>query len=148
MRVMGLDVGEKRIGIALSDETGTIAQGKGIYRRRTLEEDTKHLAEKVQEWGVVRIVVGLPLNMDGTEGKQARTVREFARALGEAAGIPVELWDERLTSAEAERVLLEADLSRRKRRRMRDELAAVLILQSWLDAHRGSARVESQARRP
>jgi len=143
-----LDVGEKRIGIALSDETGTIAQGKGIYRRRTLEEDTANLAEKAREWGVERIVVGLPLNMNGTEGEQARAVREFARALEEVAGIPVELWDERLTSVEAERVLLEADLSRRKRRRMRDELAAVLILQSWLDAHRGSARVESQARRP
>ncbi len=147
MRVMGLDVGEKRIGIALSDETGTIAQGKGVCRRRTLEEDLAHLAERAREWGAERIVVGLPLNMDGTEGEQARAVREFARALEEVAGIPVELWDERLTSAEAERVLLEADLSRRKRKRVRDELAAVLILQSWLDAHRGSPRVESQARR-
>ncbi len=132
-------MGEKRIGVALSDETGTIAQGKGVLRRRTLEEDTKHLAEKAREWGVVRIVVGLPLNMNGTEGEQARAVREFAQALEGAAGIPVELWDERLTSAEAERVLLEADLSRRKRKGLRDELAAVLILQSWLDAYRDRA---------
>ena len=139
MRVMGLDVGEKRIGVALSDETGTIAQGKGVLRRRTLEEDTKHLAEKARAWGVTQIVVGLPLNMDGTEGKQARAVREFAQALEGVAGIPVELWDERLTSAEAERVLLEANFSRRKRKGLRDELAAVLILQSWLDAHRGRA---------
>jgi putative Holliday junction resolvase len=77
--------------------------------------------------------------MNGTEGEQARAVREFAQALEGAAGIPVELWDERLTSAEAERVLLEADLSRRKRKGLRDELAAVLILQSWLDAYRDRA---------
>ena len=136
MRVMGLDVGARRIGIALSDETGTIAQGKGVYRRRTPDEDVGYLAEKAREWGVGRIVVGLPLNMDGTEGEEARRAREFAAALEEAVGIPVELWDERWTTAEAERVLVEADLSRRKRREVRDELAAVLILQSWLDAHR------------
>ena len=136
MRVMGLDVGGKRIGIALSDETGTIAQGKGVYRRRGLEEDLRFLAGKAREWGVERIVVGLPLNMDGTEGEGARGAREFAEALERVAKIPVELWDERLTTAEAERVLLEADLSRRKRREIRDQLAAVLILQSWLDARR------------
>jgi putative Holliday junction resolvase len=73
--------------------------------------------------------------MNGTEGEQARAAREFAGALEDVAGIPVELWDERWTTAEAERVLLEADLSRRKRREVRDELAAVLVLQSWLDAH-------------
>jgi putative Holliday junction resolvase len=135
MRVMGLDVGERGIGIALSDETGTIAQGKGVYRRRTLADDLAYVAERAREWGAERIVVGHPLNMDGTEGEQARAVREFAGALEDVAGIPVELWDERWTTAEAERVLLEADLSRRKRREVRDELAAVLILQTWLDAH-------------
>lgn len=132
-----MDVGERRIGIALSDETGTIAQGKGIYRRQDLQKDLEYLAEKANEWGVRKIVVGLPLNMDGTEGEQARRVREFAVALEAAVGVPVELWDERLSTAEAERVLLEADLSRRRRQKLRDELAAVLILQSWLDAHRG-----------
>jgi putative Holliday junction resolvase len=135
MRVMGLDVGERGIGIALSDETGTIAQGKGVYRRRTLADDLAYVAERAREWGAERIVVGHPLNMDGTEGEQARAVREFAGALEDVAGIPVELWDERWTTAEAERVLLEADLSRRKRREVRDELAAVLILQTWLDAY-------------
>ncbi len=131
-----MDIGEKRIGLALSDETGTIAQGKGTYRRRALADDLRYLAARIQEWGAERVVVGLPLNMDGTEGEQARMVRKFARALEEVAGVSVELWDERWTTAEAERVLLEADLSRRKRRAARDELAAVLILQSWLDAHR------------
>ncbi|MGY4706787.1 Holliday junction resolvase RuvX [Candidatus Bipolaricaulota sp. J31] len=136
MRVMGLDVGRKRIGIAVSDETGTIAQGKGVYRRRSLEEDLSFLEDKVREWGVNRVVVGFPLNMDGTEGEEAHAVREFAELLEAHVKIPVELWDERWTTAEAERVLLEADLSRKKRKGIRDELAAVLILQSWLDAHR------------
>ncbi len=136
MRVMGLDVGERRIGMALSDETGTIAQGKGVYLRRGHNEDVKYLARKAREWGAERIVVGLPLNMDGTEGEQAKRVRQFAKSLEEAVGVTVELWDERLTTSEAERVLLEADFSRRKRKALRDELAAVLILQSWLDAHR------------
>jgi len=137
MRVLGLDLGDRRIGIAVSDETGTVAQGRGVYLRRGEEEALSHLAELCRRERVETIVVGLPLNMDSSEGVQARKARAFARALADRTGLPVELLDERLTTAEADRVLKEAGLRERKRRRVRDELAAVLILQAWLDCRRG-----------
>jgi putative Holliday junction resolvase len=137
MRVLGLDLGDRRIGIALSDETGTVAQGRGVYERRGLEEDLAYLARLAREEGVAWIVVGLPLNMDGSEGEQAAKVRAFAQALAERTGLPVEFLDERLTTVEADRVLREAGLGERRKRKVRDKLAAVLILQAWLDARQG-----------
>ena len=137
MRVLGLDLGDRRIGIAISDETGTVAQGRGVYPRRGSKEDLSYLAELCRQEGVERIVVGLPLNMDGSEGDQARKARAFAQALAVETGLPVELLDERLTTVEADRVLRKAGLRERKRRGVRDELAAVLILQAWLDRRRG-----------
>ena len=137
MRALGLDLGDRRIGIAVSDETGTVAQGRGVYLRRGEEEDLAHLSELCRRERVETIVVGLPLNMDGSEGEQARKARAFARALADRTGLPVELLDERLTTAEADWVLKEAGLRERKRRKVRDELAAVLILQAWLDRARG-----------
>lgn len=136
MRALGLDVGDRRIGIAVSDETGTVAQGREVYRRRGEEQDLAYLEGLCRREKVERIVVGLPLNMDGTEGEQARKVRAFAEALARMTGLPVELLDERLTTVEADRVLSQAGLRERRRRRMRDELAAVLILQTWLEANR------------
>ena len=137
MRVLGLDVGDRRIGVAVSDETGTVAQGRGVYLRRGEEEDLKYFAALCAREGVGRMVVGLPLNMNGSEGEQAAKVRAFAQKLAARTGLEVEFLDERLTTVEADRVLSQAGLSERHRRRVRDELAAVLILQAWLDRARG-----------
>lgn len=134
MRIMGLDVGEKTIGVAVSDPLGWTAQGVTTIRRRgSLEEDLKAILRLVQEYRVERVVVGLPRNMNGSLGPQAKKVLDFMQALEERLKLPVVPWDERLTTSAAERVLIAADLSRRRRKGVVDRLAAVLILQSYLD---------------
>jgi putative Holliday junction resolvase len=133
LKILGLDLGERRIGLAISDETQTIASGLGVYTCRSLSEDLEYLKGLVDREGIELIVLGLPRNMDGSLGVKAQQAQEFKRLLEDALPIPVELFDERLTTSEAERVLLEADLSRRKRKQLRDQLAAVLILQGYLD---------------
>ena len=135
-RILALDLGERRIGLALSDPDLILASGRGVYLRRNPEEDLVYLERLVEEEDVGEIVLGLPRNMDGSLGKQAERALEFKALLEERLKRPVHLFDERLTSAEAERVLVEADLSRRRRREVRDELAAVLILQGYLDRAR------------
>ena len=136
MRVLGIDYGRRRLGLALSDEEAVLATPLPHQRRsHSLDRDVRALASLASARGVGAIVVGLPLHMLGVPGEMADEATLFAQKLGEAARVPVELIDERLTSAEAERVLLEADLSRQRRKQLRDSLAAVLILQSYLDQH-------------
>lgn len=133
MRAIGLDIGDRRVGLAVSDETGTIASPHGVYVRRSLAEDTAYLARLAHELGARAIVVGLPLNMDGTEGDQATKARELAEAVAREARLPLHYVDERLTSAEADRAMIEGGLSRKARKERSDALSAVLILQAWLD---------------
>lgn len=133
-RAMGLDVGDKTVGLALSDALGITAQGLPTVQRKSLEADLAAIMAICRENDVERLVVGLPLNMDGSEGPRAEICRRFGDRLSERSGLPVEYWDERLTTAQAERVLLEADLSRRKRKKVIDRLAAQVILQAWMDA--------------
>jgi putative holliday junction resolvase len=139
MRTLGLDVGTKTIGVAVSDALGLTAQTVTTVRRTRLKDDLAALAQLVREHEVQGFVVGLPLNMDGSEGPRAEATRRFVEALTQALGLPVELWDERLSTVAAQRTLLEADLSRAKRREVIDQMAAQFILQGWLDA-RGLAR--------
>ena len=108
MRILALDVGEKRIGIAKPDETGTLAVPYGVYHRKNFTEDVASLAALCQNLGIEALVVGLPLNMDGTEGPQAKRVREFAEKLAEVVKVPVFYVDERWTTEEAERAMREA----------------------------------------
>ncbi len=136
MRVLALDLGMRRIGLALSDEEGRVAGPLGTLETQGIARDVAAVAELAQAHGVELVVVGLPLLPSGEEGRGARRARRFAEELARSWSGRVETWDERLTSAEAERVLLEADLSRRKRRQVRDRVAATLILQSFLDAMR------------
>jgi putative Holliday junction resolvase len=138
VRILALDVGEKRIGLAVSDPLGITAQGLGVLSRKDREADLAELLKVAREYHLKEIVVGLPRHMDGRPGKQAPEIMDLARSLGEALGVAVIPWEERLTSVEAERVLLKADVSRRRRRQVVDMLAAVLILQSYLDHKRGS----------
>lgn len=130
-RIMGVDIGDKRIGIAASDLLGMTAQGIETYTR-TGEGDARYIADKAKELGADTIVAGLPLNMNGTEGPAVEKVRAFMGALGDM-GFRVVFQDERLTTVSAERTLLEADMSRQKRRKVIDKLAAVYILQAYLD---------------
>lgn len=137
MTVLALDLGERRIGVAGSDPLGLTGQPVGVIERSSLKEDIARIGEIVCARGASTIVVGLPLNMDGSEGPQAKRARRFASVLRRALEVEVELWDERLTTVQAERALLEADRSRAKRRLVRDGVAAALLLESYLEAHRG-----------
>jgi putative Holliday junction resolvase len=139
MRVLGLDLGTKTIGLAVSDELGITAQGLATLERRSLKKDLEALAAKVEDYGVERFVIGLPLNMDGSEGPRAEATRKFGTALEQATSRPIIYWDERLTTVAAHRSLSEADVSGRKRKEVIDQVAAMLILQGWLDAQRPAA---------
>ena len=133
MRIMALDVGSKRIGVALSDPLKITAQGLQTFQRTTLEEDVKGLWQLIDEHEVSQLVVGLPKNMDGTIGFKAEEVQQFIADLTAERKIDVIWIDERFTTVSAERVLLEADVSRAKRKKVIDKMAAVVILQSYLD---------------
>lgn len=134
-------MGDKTVGVAASDELGITAQGITTLRRTNLRSDLAALLELAREREATHFVVGLPLNMDGTEGPRVEVSRKFGDALAKASGLVITYWDERLTTAAAQRVLLEADVSRSKRRKVVDKLAAQFILQGWLEAQ-GNANPE------
>ncbi len=132
-RILALDVGSKTIGLAVSDPLGITAQGLPTLRRKNKRTDFDALARLLEKYEVGEIVVGYPLRMSGAAGPQADRMAEFAEQLRRSFQLPVHLWDERLTTAEAGRVLRETDMSIRRRGQVVDRLAAVLILQSFLD---------------
>ena len=136
MRTMGLDIGSRTIGVAISDELGITAQGLKTLKRKSMEEDLREIATIIRQFEIGRIVLGLPKKMDGTLGTQAEVVLNWMRFLMEKIHVPVDTWDERLSTVGASKILLEADLSRRKRKKVIDKLAAVLILQGYLDQNR------------
>ena len=134
-----MDLGKRRIGLALSDPLGITAQGIETFQRTTIREDMSRIRDLLEEHQVTMIVLGNPINMNGTEGRQSGHAREFAERLQSVAGVPIEMWDERWTSVEANRVLRESGMSLDKRKRQVDKLSAVLILESYLDARRYKA---------
>jgi putative Holliday junction resolvase len=136
MRIMGVDIGSRTIGVAISDELGVTAQGLKTIKRRSMEEDLKEISLIIAQFKIDKIVVGLPKNMDGTIGKQAEVIFQWIKATKEKIYLPVVTWDERLSTVEASKILLEADLSRKKRKGVIDKLAAVLILQGYLNQSR------------
>lgn len=135
MRVMGLDFGSRTVGVSISDALGWTAQGLETisYKPHTEEKIYSRLSELAADYEVTKLVVGLPKNMNNTEGERSTASRRFAEELENRLGLPVVLWDERLTTMAAERTLLEADVSRKKRKKVIDKMAAVLILQGYLD---------------
>jgi putative Holliday junction resolvase len=133
VRILGLDIGSKRIGVAISDELGFTAQGLETLNCKSPEEDAAAIFRLTEKYNAEKIVVGIPYNMDGTEGPQAEKVRAIIETIKQRVTVPIREWDERLSTVAAERVLLEADMSRSKRRKVIDKLAAVLILQGYLD---------------
>lgn len=139
MKFLALDLGEKTIGMAVSDELGLTAQGLSTWYRSSLDKDLGEIERVIRERGIIRVIVGLPLNMDGSEGTKAREAQRFMEELRKkfGAAIPVEPWDERLSTMAAERNLLEADLSRAKRRKVINKMSAVFILQGYMDWFKG-----------
>lgn len=137
MIVMGLDVGRRRIGIAVSDPTGFLARGVEVLQRTALADDLARICTLVESLAVERVVVGHPISLSGEPGPQALDAERFAESLREMSPVPVELWDERLSTLEADRRMQEAGVSSRKRRQRVDMAAATLILQSYLDYLRG-----------
>lgn len=135
-RVLAVDYGRRRLGLALSDPLGWTAQPLAVVPRRDPEADLKRIAEVCRAHGVARVVVGLPVRLHGAPGPEAEEALRFAERLRARLGLPVETWDERLTTREAERRLVEADLSRARRRARVDAVAAALILQGYLDRRR------------
>lgn len=134
--MLALDLGKRRIGLALSDELGITAQGLETLQRTNIREDIARLAQLISSRGVSLILMGNPLHMSGHAGRQAEYARDFAERLARAAGIPVQFWDERLTTVEAQRVLKESGVSIQKRSQAVDRLAAVILLESYLDSLR------------
>lgn len=133
MRILGVDHGERRIGLAISDMLGIVAQPLGVLNVTSPAEAVELIRKVTQENAVERIVVGLPLNMDGSEGAQAKAARQFASLLKDELSAPVDMQDERLSTVRAERAMLDADMTRAKRERRRDKMAAQFILQAYLD---------------
>lgn len=133
MRIMGLDVGVKRIGIAISDPMGWTAQGHSVLHRGQLSKDLETLANLCVEYAIEEIVLGYPLNMNGTVGPKAEEIKEFGGVLGDYLHLPISYWDERLSTVSAQKHLIAADVSRQKRKGVVDKLAAVNILQAYLD---------------
>ena len=132
-RILALDLGKKRIGLALSDPLGITAQGLPTFQRTNIREDLAALAALIEKHEVTLLLMGQPLHMSGDESRQSEYTRDFAARLGERTGIEVRFWDERLTSVEAERVLKQSGISIEKRARAVDRLAAVILLGSYLD---------------
>ena len=136
-RIMALDVGDKRIGIAVSDETNIISTAVDVIERKTLKQDIERIKDFTKEYKIGKIVVGLPLTMKGGESIQTEKVNKFIDRLGEMINIPVISFDERLSTVQGERMLIKADISRRKRKKLIDKVAAQIILQTYLDFARG-----------
>lgn len=136
MRILGLDVGNKRIGVAVSDELFITAQGIEVIERKNLKHDVDRISDLIKKYDVGKIVIGLPRNMDGSIGPQGKIVEEFSEKVRAAVKTEIEFWDERLTTVTAERTLIDADISRKKRKGIVDKVAAVIILQNYLDSKR------------
>jgi putative Holliday junction resolvase len=142
LRILAIDLGEKRIGLAISDALGITAQGLPTIQVKNEHEICPKIMEIIKEKNVDRIVFGLPKNMNGTLGPQAKKVEKYAQKLRQLSNLPVDFEDERLSTVRAEQVLLEADTSRAKRKKVIDKLAAVIILQSYL-ARKGIEKNEN-----
>ena len=139
-RVLCLDYGERRIGVAISDEAGIIAMPLCVIDVRDSGQTLREIAGICAEKKPAKIVVGMPLNMNGSRGRKAEEAKKFAKLLETGVGIPVETWDERLSSRQAERALIGGNVSRRKRKGIVDKLAAQIVLQAYLDSRAGPAR--------
>ena len=147
MRKLALDFGDKKIGVAISDALGITAQGKGYISRTDLKKDLEVIIDYIEKYSIDEIIVGMPKNMDGSYGPRAQKTQEFINFLNNNLDIPIKTWDERLTSKEAEKVLIKADMSRSARKEVIDQMAASLILDSYLQANKNRRNKNESKRR-
>ena len=147
LRKLGLDFGDKKIGVAISDALGITAQGKGYISRTDLRKDLEVILDYIEKYSIEEIIVGMPKNMDGSYGPRAQKTQEFINFLNNNLDIPIKTWDERLTSKEAEKVLIKADMSRSARKEVIDQMAASLILDSYLQANKNRRNKNESKRR-
>jgi len=148
MRIMGLDFGSKTVGVAVSDPLGITAQGVEIIRRKSqnkLRQTLARIEELIGEYDVNELVLGFPKNMNGTEGERCERTREFKELLEKRTGLPVALWDERLTTVAADRAMMEKGMGRYERKEYVDEIAAIFILQGYMDARKMSETLKEEA---
>ncbi|MGH7908553.1 MAG: Holliday junction resolvase RuvX [Thermodesulfobacteriota bacterium] len=136
MRILALDVGTKTIGVAVSDELGIAAHGVTTVKRTDLKRDIEALGKIIDQYKPYEILVGVPYNYDGTVSKRGEEILKFAEKIRTTFSLPVEYWDESFSTVDAEKILLEADLSRKKRKKVIDKMAAVFILEGYLDRKR------------
>ena len=141
-RILALDVGEKRIGVAVSDELNITAQAVTTIKRTSEVDTVAEIRALIERYGASKIIIGMPFNMDGTKGRSAEMVEGFASFLKLKLPVEIEMIDERLTSSQGERILLDADISRKKRKSVIDKIAAQLILQAYLESHVQKDRTE------
>ena len=141
MRILGIDYGDRKIGLAVSDQLGITAQPLISYRRKTKKEDADYFNRLVSEYEIYEVVVGLPLRMDGSSGTQAEKTREFARWLEQILNLPVRFWDERLTTKQANKILSQQKIAPKAKKDIEDQISAVIILSTYLE----SKRAESNA---
>jgi len=135
LRILGLDIGDVLIGVAVSDPSRIIAQGLDSIRRVSLKKDVETIKNLINEYETDKVVAGLPKTLGGEIGIQAQKVLAFIESLQKAVDVPIVTWDERFTTVSANKVLIEADVSRKKRKQVADKLSAILILQGYLDSH-------------
>jgi len=143
MKILGIDYGEKRIGLALSDSSNTVARSMKVLKRNGSRSWVREIEAIVDQNKIERIVVGLPKNMNGSLGEKGKEVLAFVKVLEKVVRVPIVTWDERLTTVTAEKVLLQADLSRKKRKDILDKLSACIILQNYLDSIGSSQKERS-----
>ena len=136
MKIMGIDFGTKRIGIAISDELFITAQGADTIYRKDLKQDLAAIASLIKDNNVIELIVGLPISMNGTHSQKTKEVLEFVDILTKSVEVPVKTWDERLTTVQADRAMMEAGMNSFKRRQLADKVAAQLILQGYLDSRK------------
>ncbi len=141
MRILGIDYGDRSIGLALSDKLRITAQAIGRYEIKNRKKDAQYFKDLVEQNQVSKIVIGLPLQMDGSEGPRAEKTREFARWMEKTLGIPIVFWDERLTTKQALQILHDQKIDGRKKKKLKDQVAATIILSDYLESEREASRV-------
>jgi len=139
MRVLGIDFGDKRIGLAVSDKLQLTAQGLGQYQVKNKKEDRIFFQDLVSKYDIEEIVIGFPLRMDGTEGTRAEKTKEFARWLEKILNLPITFWDERLTTQQASRILNQQKIKKKSRKDLKDQISAVIILASYMEHKRSKS---------
>ncbi len=142
--MLALDVGTKRIGLAISDSQGIVVTAHSVFNRSTFEKDLSFIEETIEKKKIDLIVVGIPYSLDGSPSKQTQDVLSYKESLQKSLSVPVKGWDERLTSVEAEKKLIDANISRVKRKSLVDKVSALLILESFLQFHREKNKTEKE----